>query len=364
MSRTTAVPASRPIIERAWRYPERVVDCSLADWDQIVHQARRVLLLAELQHRFAARGLIANIPAAPRRHLEAARILADKHRLDVLQELRFIDAALAPLDLQPVILKGAAYVARGIALARGRVFSDVDVLIPQTALARAEQALRNAGWLMQGVSAYDEKYYRTWMHQLPPMMHIKRATDIDVHHTILPLTSREQLDPTQLFAAAVPLDGDLANFRTLSPQDMLLHSAAHLFHEGEFDHGLRDLVDLDYLFRDVCECDPSLDTLLDRAAELDLQQSLYYAAHFTRKILGTELPHAFCVRLESVARTDSWRRYMDRLFSCAFTPRHPSCDSLRANLARTALYVRGHYLRMPVHLLLPHLLRKSFQPNP
>ena len=36
-----------------------------------------------------------------------------------------------------------------------------------------------------------------------------------------------------------------------------------------------------------------------------------------------------------------------------------SADALTA-AARWLLYVRAHYLRMPLHLLLPHLLRKSF----
>ena len=39
-------------------------------------------------------------------------------------------------------------------------------------------------------------------------------------------------------------------FAVLAPEDMVLHSATHLFNEGEFDRGLRDLNDLDLLLRE------------------------------------------------------------------------------------------------------------------
>src|SRR3546814_9997045 len=40
-------------------------------------------------------------------------------------------------------------------------------------------------------------------------------------------------------------------------------------------------------------------------------------------------------------------------------PDHESCDGSLTAAARWLLYVRAHYLRMPLPLLLPHLLRKS-----
>jgi hypothetical protein len=53
-------------------------------------------------------------------------------------------------------------------------------------------------------------------------------------------------------------------------------------------------------------------------------------------------------------------RCLDALFSRALLPDHDSCDDPLTGTARWLLYVRAHYLRMPLHLLLPHLLRKSF----
>ena len=49
---------------------------------------------------------------------------------------------------------------------------------------------------------------------------------------------------------------------------------------------------------------------------------------------------------------------MDWLFWRGFLPEHPSCRSGSAAFAKWCLYVRSHYLRMPLRLLIPHLVHK------
>ena len=44
----------------------------------------------------------------------------------------------------------------------------------------------------------------------------------------------------------------------------------------------------------------------------------------------------------------------------ALRPNHPECASAGTAMARWFLYVRSHYLRMPVHILVPHLVRKAY----
>ena len=51
---------------------------------------------------------------------------------------------------------------------------------------------------------------------------------------------------------------------------------------------------------------------------------------------------------------------MDALFDRAMAPEHESCATTLTPLARQILYVRGHWLRMPLRLLVPHLAHKAF----
>jgi hypothetical protein len=52
---------------------------------------------------------------------------------------------------------------------------------------------------------------------------------------------------------------------------------------------------------------------------------------------------------------------MDALFAGGFACAHHSSRTSASVLASAALYVRSHWLRMPMHLLLPHLAYKLWQ---
>jgi hypothetical protein len=50
---------------------------------------------------------------------------------------------------------------------------------------------------------------------------------------------------------------------------------------------------------------------------------------------------------------------MDFCFARGLRPNHASCDERWTPLARRLLYVRSHWLRMPLPLLVRHLVRKA-----
>jgi hypothetical protein len=41
--------------------------------------------------------------------------------------------------------------------------------VPRASLDAAERALVGAVWQMEALDPYDERYYRKWSHELPPM---------------------------------------------------------------------------------------------------------------------------------------------------------------------------------------------------
>ena len=51
---------------------------------------------------------------------------------------------------------------------------------------------------------------------------------------------------------------------------------------------------------------------------------------------------------------------MQGLLALALRPQHPDCDTWLSRCARRALYLRSHLIRMPLHLLVPHLVRKAW----
>jgi hypothetical protein len=340
--------------------PELAKSLELADWDLVVPQSRRSGLLARLGIRLEEAGLLEQVPPPPRRHMESDRILAEKLARDVRREVRYVRQALAEVGVPIILLKGAAYVVSDLPAARGRLFTDIDFMVAHAYLAEVEAALLRHGWVFGEISPYDERYYRLWMHQIPPLTHFQRHTTIDVHHTIVAPTTRLKLDAQKLFDAAVPVAGDPL-LKVLAPTDMILHSATHLLNEGQFERGLRDLEDLNQLLRHFGRDPDFWPRLVDRAEALDLARPLFYALRYTATLLGTPVPES--VRNDARLRPGNaiHRAFMDGLFERALASAHPDCRDSLSHLALWLLYLRAHALLMPPHILVPHLARKSWQ---
>jgi len=351
---------SRPLLTKILIHPEAISQLNLNDWDLLIRQARHANLLGRLAYRLTACQLLDQVPVQPRAHLESVLGVAQRQMQAVQWEVNRIVQALDKIQTPIILLKGAAYIMLQLPVAQGRLFSDMDILVPKSQLQAVELALKIHGWITTHHDAYEQRYYRNWMHELPPMQHLTRQTMLDVHHTILPETARFHPDPKKLLEAANLLAGYEGRVKVLAPTDMVLHSATHLFHEGEFNHGLRDLTDLDSLLRHFSTQDAAFwEKLIERAKQLDLTRSLYYALRYTSAMLDTPVPPGTTRAAQVGAPSWITLKLIDALFRRAFQPPHPSCSDWLTRPALWMLFVRAHWLRMPMHLLVPHLLYKA-----
>jgi hypothetical protein len=349
-----------PILVAVLRDPGLLPGLRLADWDLLLRQSTSANLSPTLLALIEEHGLLDAVPAQPRAHLDWVRALATRHRQAVGFEVECIQAALARVDgVAPLLLlKGAAYAMAGLRAGAGRLFGDIDIMVPQARLDDVESALMLYGWASSQTDAYDQRYYRRWMHELPPMQHVRRQSSIDVHHAILPQTAPVHPDPALLRAAAVPLR-HAPGLATLAPADMVLHSAVHLFFDGEFDKGLRDLLDLHFLFLEFGARAGFWEALPARARALELERPLFYALRYGRLLLGTPVPDTVLDALAAAAPNRALLAVMDALFERALLPMHASCSDAFTGVARFALYVRGNWLRMPPLMLARHLFHKA-----
>jgi hypothetical protein len=329
-------------------------------WNSLLRNARRANLLYRLSAQIVRFGLLDLLPDRDRDDVLAVEEVAAHHRRGIQWETNRLRRALRGTGVAPVLLKGAAYVMADLPVGWGRVAGDIDILVPRASLAPVEQALRNAGWEPLDSDDYDDHYYRTWMHELPPLCHGRRGTILDVHHTILPLTGRVHPDAELLVQSARPLAEP--GFSVLTPEDMVLHSAAHLFQDGEVFGGLRDLTDLDLMLRHFGQSEPGFwDRLTPRAEQLQLTRPLYYALRFTTRLLGTPVPGDV---LQAAGRGGpGWLvlSVMDALATRVLVPEVSDGESWSRTISRFLLYVRSHWLRMPPGLLVQHLSHKAMK---
>ena len=329
-----------------------------AEWSALLANARQANLLGALSVRLQATGVPA--PVSAQRHLAGAQQLSERQHRSVRWEAQQLQNALEPLHIPVVLLKGAAYVMSEHGIGKGRLFGDIDLLVPRDAIGDVESQLMLNGWVSAKTSAYDQRYYRQWMHEIPPMSHIRRATVVDVHHTILPLTARHHPDPAAIIARALPLaDSALSALRVPTPQDLVIHSITHLVHEGELGNGLRDLYDIDCMLRQFGPVPGFWEALQRDAIGNDLAYPVALGLRLAQRVWGTAVPSALMAALQRAGKVPS--TLLMATYDRALAPAPGSAPDVGVALSRWLLYVRSHALRMPLRLIIPHLVRKAWK---
>ncbi|WP_088330297.1 nucleotidyltransferase family protein [Lacimicrobium sp. SS2-24] len=329
--------------------PALIESFDTRDWQTLISQSRMANLIGRLAYCLLESEYHHSIPAFAKWQLQSAQKVAMRQ----VQQARYELSSLAPLLNQRsqrwMLLKGAAYIARDLDVAKGRSFSDIDILVDKASIKRVEFSLLGAGWQRTQIDDYDDRYYRQWMHEIPPLKHSENRTVLDIHHNILPLTNRDCPEPEQFETQEVDVE-NVGTLLTLTAEDLIIHSACHLFTESEFHNGLRDLSDLDMLFRHFSNKAPDfMQRVLTRASVLGLRRYLDLALYFCKDLFDTPVQ-------TQIAPPNTITGFA---FKHIFTPDHRSARTWKRHLAVFILYWRGHMLRMPLRLLIPHLLRKS-----
>ncbi|BBC98970.1 MULTISPECIES: nucleotidyltransferase domain-containing protein [Sphingobium] len=320
---------SAALLVQVLRDPAQSGRLDAEGWNRLLAAARAERLIGTLAYRLDD----VAVPDAARLVLTDAKRDTAREGQQALWEADRAADAMRGLDVKPILLKGTAYVAADLRAGQGRFIGDLDILVPRNAMPAVERALIAAGWEWVKEDPYDEAYYRQWMHELPPMIHVERDRMIDVHHTVLPLTARQTPEAAAMIADAIPIANGLY---ILSAEDRIVHSAAHMLADGDMQGGLRNLWDIHCLLPDA---DPA--ALDARAARHGLARHVGQARRLAGALYGDG------------ARLTLW----DRLVRARLLARNGWGQESRKLLV-FAFYIRSHWLRMPPAMLMRHLWNK------
>lgn len=335
--------------------PDIAAEMAPRDWTGLVVLARKANLLGALAERLAEAEVSTGCNAD--RHLGGARQLSERQRRSVRWEAQAIHDALCELAIPVVLLKGAAYVMGGHATALGRLFGDIDILVPTEHLGDVEIRLMVNGWSPAVSVEYDERYYRRWMHELPPMAHLRRGTVIDVHHTILPPTARLTPNPAGIIERAQAVTG-LPALRVPAAEDLVVHSIVHLVHEGSVDNALRDLYDVLQLLESGA-ADPGFASRLQEVCwNHGVAAPVAMGIRLLERFFTPSAKNLPTIRCQASGPNFGYGPAAEWLYYRAIESL--GHDDSSATLLRLAIYVRAHWLRMPPQLLMRHLAKKLF----
>jgi hypothetical protein len=298
------------------------------------------------------------LPGRVQRHLDAGLIEARFRRQKTLYLLHTITPILEGHPGPWVLLKGAGYFAQDLPFSHGRLPADVDLMVPRASLDGIEQGLLTAGWEFEKNDPYDQHYYRAWSHELPAMVAAGQAMELDLHHGILPPVGRIKPDTARLFADAVPIAG--SRFHVLCPHDQVLHAVVHLVYDSDFVGRLRDLLDIDALFRRLPLSDNAArKALIARARLHGMEKPLHLAAQLCGAWFGSPGCDALAAE-DAGAASGLYGRGVAAMASRVLGPTNGQDGAARTRrTAALLLEARSHWLRMPPWLLAYHTASKG-----
>jgi hypothetical protein len=310
-------------------------------WNQVLLYGHRTGLLGQLTEHLEAAGINSGIPAPVRRAMDLELLTCQRRGNAALWELSTMRRAI-PENIPLYVLKGCAYILANDRNHTGRRFSDIDLLVPENHIQRAEASLVIAGWKPTSVSDYDQRYYREWMHEIPPMTHVRRQTALDLHHAIIPKVSCFSFPIETMLSRATEVSSGVF---TLDPLDRIIHCAVHAFLEGVAEKALRDLYDLHCLTRQHCTPDSQRAELLSRVDQLGLGKLVIPALAAAEDIFSDT---------QRLFRTDARATLLSRAATTTF-----SSSRITAGIYSTGLLLHSHWAKMPPSLLVKHYLHKA-----
>lgn len=336
--------------------PKTGLNLSLKQWQEAVFILREAKVLGSLYHSAVKHECFSQYPSEVQRHLFSAHVYAKRQADQIEYEAKELNQLFQQVDVQAIFLKGAAYTLRGSFNGLGRVCSDLDVLVDKSDLAKAEAHLKSNRWRSESLNDYDEKYYREWAHEIPPLFQINRATVVDMHHNIYPPISGRAPSVETFFDSKQLTE---TGCFVLDPACTILHSLVHMFTNEDSSSWMRDLLDICLLIEEFGDQD-CWTKLIELAIETKFTSELASCITVISYYSKIDIPQQAkdFVSNQKLGFTDKF--LMNTIFVNAIVPEHEAVNKFKNRMAKQVVYLRGHWQKMPFPILIKHFAIKSF----
>lgn len=314
-------------------------------WTEFLQQAREHGLTARFYYLLQQHNLLDQVPVQVRLHGKSAAYYAEKQQHSLYFELQQLESLFVQAGCPCILLKGAAYRALALPMSFGRLFADIDILVPTSRLKQIRDKLFFNGFAEGAMSNYDRDYYINWSHQNPPLQHYQRGTVIDLHHHIYPTASAKKIDITPIFNHAQSMPGSV--FKVPKAVHLFIHAAVHLFYQEESHKLVKDIIDLNDLLLEV-EQQQQLSLLMEQARLMAVQSAVINACWVLAELFANKTALTVLANAAEKPQLGVGKLLLSMLRGRTVT----------AWLARKIWFVRGHGLKMRWQILLYHTLAK------
>jgi hypothetical protein len=192
------------------------------NWETLIRTASNEALLPGLHNQFKSLDLLNELPLDIADFLLAVETANRERNEAITAELKAAVAHLNRIGIEPVLLKGLAYLTTGVYEDPAhRFLMDIDILVPEEQREVAAEALIQNGWVADHLDPF-----RNFRHHAPPLRR-PSSVWIDIHHS-LGIGACERVLPARGVierSVAVNLDG--LRVRVPAKEDLLTHLIMH-----------------------------------------------------------------------------------------------------------------------------------------
>jgi hypothetical protein len=188
----------------------------------MLRAAREELLLPLLRSRIDQRALGPSVPLDVYEFLSAVEELNGERNSSILKEAKLAARLLNQAGIEPVFLKGVAYLSIAVYPDPAtRYVGDIDLLVSEAEMKTAVDLLAQNGYETDNSDRFGH-----FRHHHPPMRR-PGAACIEIHHTLCLGRCGLLLPASELIAKSILYDWDGVRVRVPCPEDLLTHLVVH-----------------------------------------------------------------------------------------------------------------------------------------
>jgi Uncharacterised nucleotidyltransferase len=229
------------------------------------------------------------VPGDVRDYFEAALALNKNRNEQILSTLARVAGLLNAIDIEPVLLKGAALLVEGIYPQPSmRILGDIDILIPKHRSAEACAALKAVGFDTKWSAVSPPSH-----HHLPMLLDPETGTGVELHTDVISRAADAAIATDWFCEIVRPVVFRGQRVRLPEPT----RNAGHIIFHSQIFHGLytlnkvqlRHVIDL-ALLRARHERAIDWDELDRRFSAADAGEALATYLHLASELLGQAAP--------------------------------------------------------------------------
>ncbi len=186
------------------------------NWERLFQAASQEMVLPALA------GAVPDAPPDVSEFLSAVEFLSRDRNRAIFEELEIAAGLLNEIGIEPVLLKGVAYLATGVYRNPGRRYlMDLDLLVPEARLKDAAEIL-----MQNGFAREDEDQFGRFRHHYPPLRR-PGSVSIELHHSLGLGRCASLLPAREVTERAVLHDFNGVRVRIPCPEHLMTHLILH-----------------------------------------------------------------------------------------------------------------------------------------